>query len=84
MTLSCSICHQDFDTPGALVFSPPSAESLVRKYHVCTDCFYFAIIPLFSGPEEEKGEGAMLPPKDPVPAGATTQPAGTEQALPQP
>ena len=34
----CDICHKELKESGAILLSPPN-DDLVRKYHICKDCF---------------------------------------------
>lgn len=35
----CDKCKKELDDFGALLFSPPNEESLVKKFHLCKACF---------------------------------------------
>ena len=36
----CEQCGQPLSRPGAILFSPPDSEQgLVRKHHICADCY---------------------------------------------
>jgi hypothetical protein len=40
LAIRCDRCQSELTEPGALVFSPPTAETwLVEKYHVCAKCW---------------------------------------------
>ena len=40
LELKCDKCGRELTEPGALVFSPPKSEAwIVKKYHVCADCW---------------------------------------------
>ncbi len=42
--IRCNICNSLLDTLGALIFSPPSRNNAVRKYHICSACYYQKIL----------------------------------------
>ena len=49
LQLQCDMCHRDLQEPGALIFSPPTDETLlVEKYHVCAYCWP-AVVALLKG-----------------------------------
>ncbi|MBS3058642.1 MAG: hypothetical protein J4478_04550 [Candidatus Diapherotrites archaeon] len=35
----CDSCGKELDKFGALLFSPPDSGNIVRKFHVCVECF---------------------------------------------
>jgi hypothetical protein len=35
----CDRCHRELLAFGAILFSPPDADSQVKKYHICVDCY---------------------------------------------
>ena len=35
----CGLCPNWFNYSGALLFSPPNEEDVVKKIHVCGPCF---------------------------------------------
>lgn len=38
--IRCDICGTLLNTLGALIFSPPSKGNIVRKFHICSTCYY--------------------------------------------
>lgn len=38
IAVTCFVCEEELDEPGALVFGPPSPTGLVRKRHLCRNC----------------------------------------------
>ena len=39
MKIKCIICRNNLKELGALIFSPPDKEGMVKKHHVCKSCF---------------------------------------------
>ncbi len=39
LNIKCDKCGKELDEPGALVFSPPSNNKDVMKYHICKTCW---------------------------------------------
>jgi|CXWL01.1.fsa_nt_gi hypothetical protein len=44
LKIDCDICDHELNEPGALLFSPPLLENLIKepvvaKVHLCIDCF---------------------------------------------
>lgn len=37
--LTCERCGRPLEQPGALMFSPPNKAGMVRKHHICADCY---------------------------------------------
>jgi len=35
----CDKCKKELTDFGGLLFSPPTQEGTVRKYHICKPCF---------------------------------------------
>ncbi len=35
----CDMCNKELDDFGAIILSPPNADSQVQKYHICKDCY---------------------------------------------
>lgn len=35
----CDMCGQELTEFGAILFSPPDAQSSVKKYHICKHCY---------------------------------------------
>jgi len=35
----CDKCKKELNEFGALLFSPPDENNLVKKYHLCKDCY---------------------------------------------
>jgi hypothetical protein len=35
----CDFCKKELTDYGALLFSPPNKESVVKKLHVCKKCY---------------------------------------------
>ena len=35
----CDKCKNELDEFGAILFSPPNPESMVKKFHLCKNCF---------------------------------------------
>jgi hypothetical protein len=35
----CSVCNQELNEPGALIFSPPDKDGKTKKDHVCVGCY---------------------------------------------
>ncbi len=35
----CDFCKKELTQTGGLLFSPPTKEGKVQKYHVCRSCF---------------------------------------------
>lgn len=35
----CSMCKTELKKSGALIFSPPNLMNMVRKYHLCRECW---------------------------------------------
>jgi hypothetical protein len=55
----CNICHTELEKFGGLVFSPPIQDytnntAEVKKYHVCSSCFWDIVNPLFAGNNDEE------------------------------
>lgn len=51
MTISpkCDLCPSDLEDFGGIILSPPDKETqLVRKYHVCLECYKEKVVPLFN------------------------------------
>lgn len=46
LLFNCDSCSKPIETPAALLFSPPKSN-LVRKHHICSDC-YMQIIKQFN------------------------------------
>jgi len=38
--IRCNICKALLDNLGALIFSPPARNNVVRKFHICSTCYY--------------------------------------------
>jgi len=36
---TCDVCGKKLKEFGGLIFSPPDKKDIVRKYHICQDCF---------------------------------------------
>ncbi len=36
---NCAKCGKELEEFGALLFSPPTGENKVDKFHLCVDCF---------------------------------------------
>ncbi len=39
LDIKCDKCGQRIEQPGALLFSPPMEDWMVRKYHLCVPCY---------------------------------------------
>jgi hypothetical protein len=40
LAITCDPCHAEFEQPGALLFSPPTAQNwLIETYHLCAKCW---------------------------------------------
>lgn len=35
----CDNCKKELNVPGALLFSPPDKNNIVKKFHLCTKCY---------------------------------------------
>lgn len=35
----CDVCKKELKDFGALLFSPPNNENIVKKYHICVGCY---------------------------------------------
>jgi len=35
----CNKCGKELKKFGGLIFSPPTKQNIVKKYHICRDCF---------------------------------------------
>jgi hypothetical protein len=35
----CDKCKKELDEFGAILLSPPDSENMVRKYHLCKECY---------------------------------------------
>lgn len=35
----CNKCGKELKKFGELIFSPPNKKDIVKKYHICQDCF---------------------------------------------
>jgi len=35
----CHICEKELKRFGGLIFGPPNKKDIVKKYHICRDCF---------------------------------------------
>ena len=35
----CDACGAELNEAGGILFSPPSNENTVNKYHVCKECY---------------------------------------------
>jgi len=35
----CDICREELRNFGGLIFGPPNKKGVVKKYHICQDCF---------------------------------------------
>lgn len=35
----CDNCKNELNAFGGLMFSPPDSKNIVKKYHLCVDCF---------------------------------------------
>ena len=38
--IKCDICNSKLDVLGAVLISPPSRNNMVRKFHICSTCYY--------------------------------------------
>jgi hypothetical protein len=50
----CDKCGENLTAFGALAFSPPDERDMVRKYHLCVECFarleeWLAVKPVAQG-----------------------------------
>jgi peptidoglycan-associated lipoprotein len=42
MKINCDICGNELKVPGALLFTPPNKKGIVKKFHICVNCFKVA------------------------------------------
>lgn len=36
----CDKCNKELTEFGAILFSPPNSDSMVKKFHVCVSCYH--------------------------------------------
>jgi len=40
----CSHCQKELEEYGAILLGPPDSKGLVRKHHICKDCYSKVVI----------------------------------------
>jgi hypothetical protein len=54
LDVRCDRCEREIMRPGALIFNPPSNETLlVEKYHICVDCWPTIVAMLNDKPQDK-------------------------------
>ena len=39
LVITCKLCKKGIKEPGALIFSPPDSDDILKKYHICVGCW---------------------------------------------
>ena len=39
MKILCNCCNEELTEQGGLLFSPPDENGILKKYHICVNCF---------------------------------------------
>jgi len=60
MNFDCHYCDKELEETGGLLFSPPDADDIVKKHHICVDCYVTisagAIVIIYNSLEQENKE----------------------------